>query len=106
MPGGPTGGYPATVKTAAQRALYNNLGKDEALAMKVDAAIQTNRQDGWRDNALKTRKVRQAIRLALSPTVPPDLGVKAQRSGDSTLPLDLETETDRILTIAQHQHEY
>jgi len=106
MPGGPPGGYPAAVKTAAQRALFNNLGKDEALAMKVDAAIQTNRQDGWRDNALKTRKVRQAIRLALAPSMPPNLGLAAQEVGASTPPLDLEAETDRILGIARHQHEY
>ena len=31
MPGGGPGGYPASVKTAAQRALYDNLDKDEAL---------------------------------------------------------------------------
>ncbi len=45
--------------TAAQRALYNNLGKDEALALAVDAAIQGSRQDGWRDNPMKTKRVRQ-----------------------------------------------
>jgi len=106
MPGGPTGGYPAAVKTAAQRALYNNLGKDEALAMKVDAAIQTNRQDGWRDNALKMRKVRQAIRFVLAPIIPQDLGLAAHAVGMPPPPLDLEAETDRILAIAKHQHEY
>src|SRR5450759_2840396 len=50
MPGGGPGGYPAMVKTAAQRALYNNLGRDEELALAVDAAIQCSRMDGWRGN--------------------------------------------------------
>jgi hypothetical protein len=39
------------VKTAAQRALYNNLGKDEALALAVDAAVQGSLQDGWKTNS-------------------------------------------------------
>ena len=64
MPGGGPGGYPASVKTAAQRALYDNLGKDEALALAVDAAIMGSRQDGWRDNTMKIKKVRIAIREA------------------------------------------
>ena len=65
MPGGGPGGYPASVKTAAQRALYNNLDKDEGLALAVDAAIQGSRQDGWRDNPMKTKRVRNAIKAVL-----------------------------------------
>lgn len=38
--------YPAGVKTAAQRALYNNLGKDEGLALAVDVAIMGSLQNG------------------------------------------------------------
>ena len=45
--------------------LPNNLGKDEALALAVDAAIQSSRMDGWRSNAMKTKKVRLAIRDVL-----------------------------------------
>lgn len=59
MPGGGSGGYPANVKTVAQRALYNNLGKDEELALAVDAAIQSSRMDDWRGNAMKTKRVHQ-----------------------------------------------
>jgi type I restriction enzyme R subunit len=105
-PGGEPGGFPASVKTSAQRALYNNLGKDEALALKVDAAVHANRQDGWRDNPLKTRKVRLAIRFALAPAIPPSTGVVAQAVGASATPPDLEAETDRVLDIVKHQHEY
>ena len=38
----PSGGadYPKTLKTTAQRALFDNLGKDEALALALDAEIR------------------------------------------------------------------
>ena len=65
--------------------LYNNLGRNEGLAMAVDAAIQTSRQDGWRDNAMKTKRVRLAIRDALSD------------DGDLT---------DSLLELAKHQNAY
>jgi type I restriction enzyme, R subunit len=59
---GPEGGeYPRNLDTAAQRALYDNLGRDETLALSVDAAVRSNLQDGWRTNSLKTKRVRQAI---------------------------------------------
>ena len=104
-PGGEPGGYPASVETAAQRALYNNLGKDEALTIKVDTAVHQNRQDGWRDNAMKTKKVRQAIRMVLA-VMPADSGLPAQETGGATPRPNLESETERILDIAKHQHEY
>ena len=84
MPGGGPGGYPARLKTAAQRALFNNLGKDETLALAVDVAVQGSRQDGWRTNAIKLKMVKQAIRSVL----------------------DNEELTDQILKLVKHQSEY
>ncbi|WP_407739096.1 hypothetical protein [Hyalangium sp.] len=55
------GAYPASLDTPALRALYDNLGRDEALAIRVDQAVRTRMQDGWRSNAMKTKRVRQAI---------------------------------------------
>lgn len=106
MPGGGPGGYPASMKTAAQRALYNNLGKDEALALAVDAGVNSNRMDGWRNNTIKTRKVRQAIRFVLAAALPPGSTQLARDSGDSQPVPTLDAETDRILGIVKHQHEY
>ncbi|MEW6400192.1 MAG: HsdR family type I site-specific deoxyribonuclease [Chloroflexota bacterium] len=105
-PGGKPG-YPASLDTSAKQALYNNLWQDEKLALQVDRAILDNLQDGWRDNSLKTRRVRQAIRQILMVAIPADRGLKVQ-DGDAPapLPLDLEHETDRILTLARHQHGY
>lgn len=62
---GAAGGYPPTVTTAGQQALYDNLGKDEALALAVDAAVLGSRQDSWRANIFKVRRVRSAIIDAL-----------------------------------------
>ena len=59
-------GYPSSLDSPAKRALYDNLGNDEALALKVDPAVRTSMQDGWRNNVLKTRRVRQAIKSVLN----------------------------------------
>ena len=84
MPGGGPGGYPASVRTAAQRALYNNLGKDEGLALAVDAAIMRSLQNGWKANTMKTKRVRIAIKALLN----------------------TDTLTDQILELAKHQNDY
>jgi type I restriction enzyme R subunit len=62
-PGGAA--YPKELNTQAKRALYDNLGKDEALALAVDAAVCENKQDDWRSNAVKVKKVMLAIKHAL-----------------------------------------
>ena len=77
--------YPTDINTAARRALYDNLGKDEPLAAAVDLAVLTSRQDDWRNNAMKVRKVRLAIKAALS--------------GDEAL-------TETILELVKNQHGY
>lgn len=107
MPGGGPGGYPASVKTAAQRALYNNLGKDEGLALAVDAAILGSRQDGWKSNTMKTKRVRIAISAALKAAalaVP----VKPNQFGQNMAHAEYDAEalTERILELAKHQNDY
>jgi type I restriction enzyme R subunit len=81
-----TGGqYPGTLNTRAKQALYDNLSQDEGLAIAVHEAVNTNRQDGWRDNTFKVRKVRTAIKAALN--------------GDEAL-------ADEILKVVRKQGEY
>ena len=58
--------YPVNINTAAKRALYDNLGKDEALAAAIDAAIRKIKKDDWRGNKFKEREVRNAIRANLT----------------------------------------
>jgi len=57
--------YPATLNSVAKRAFYDNLGKDEGLALAVDHAIESSRQDGWQNNSLKRKQVRLAIKAVL-----------------------------------------
>jgi type I restriction enzyme R subunit len=82
----PTSGtvYPKLLNTRAGRALYDNLGKDEQLAITLDAAIQRTKKDSWRGNKIKERELRYAIRAVLQ---------------DETL-------TNNILEIVKHQDEY
>jgi type I restriction enzyme R subunit len=83
---GPTAGaYPASLNTAARRALYDNLDRDEALALKVDQAVRTSMQDGWRGHPMKTKRVRQAIAGALG--------------GD-------DARTDGVLELVDRQNDY
>jgi type I restriction enzyme R subunit len=63
--GSSAGTYPAALDTAAKRALFDNLGRDESLALRVDRAVQDSLQDGWRTNVMKTKRVRQALAAVL-----------------------------------------
>lgn len=96
--------------------MYDNFDKDEALALAVHAAVRANRQDDWRSNPFKVKKVRNAIRDALAsdgarviggrdaakPTVvqaPPDVYVT--KSSESP-----EERVERILALVKNQDEY
>ncbi|MBP6965134.1 MAG: type I restriction endonuclease subunit R [Armatimonadetes bacterium] len=60
----PGGGadYPQAMNSTARRALYDNLGKDEALAVTLDDDIRRTKKDDWRGNRFKEKEVRNAIR--------------------------------------------
>ncbi|MBN8610109.1 MAG: type I restriction endonuclease subunit R [Deltaproteobacteria bacterium] len=79
------GAYPPSLDSTARRALYDNLDRDEALALKVDQAVRASLQDSWRGNALKTKRVRQAIAALLD--------------GD-------DARTDRTLELVKKQNDY
>jgi len=82
--------YPKSLNSAARRALFDNLGKNEELAVSLDAAILTERQDGWRGNVFKERAVRNIIREAIATyTIIPD-----------------EAEVERIFELVKNQREY
>jgi type I restriction enzyme, R subunit len=106
MPGGGPGGYPASVKTAAQRALYNNLGNDEGRALAVDAAITGSRQDGWKTNTMKTKRVRIAIRDVLVKAAAQPIAVNAANQDTAQGDYPVEVLTDQILELAKHQNDY
>jgi len=52
---------PAALDTAAKRALYNNLGQNESLAIQIDTAVVVSKSDGWRGNQAKENIIKEAI---------------------------------------------
>ncbi|MGD0886144.1 MAG: HsdR family type I site-specific deoxyribonuclease [Thermodesulfovibrionales bacterium] len=80
-----SGAYPATMNTPGKRALYDNLDRDESLALAVDQAVCDSRQDDWRSNLFKVKRVRLAIKSVFQ---------------------DDEECTDRILKLVKNQDEY
>lgn len=51
----------SSLDTPAKRALYSNLGKNESLAVKVDAAVFNSLEDDWRGHTAKENLIKQAI---------------------------------------------
>lgn len=53
--------YPESIKTPGMRALYDNLGQNEYLAIRAHKVIRENAIVGFRDNRLKQRKLIKAL---------------------------------------------
>jgi len=111
QPGGGPGGYPAAIDSAGKRALYNNLGRDATLALAIDEALQSSRQDGWRGNLMKTRRVRAAIKAVLAAHAQ-RLNEVPANTAEGTAPIyavaapDVDDVTDHVLELAKHQNDY
>jgi len=56
-----TADYPPTLSTPAERSLYDNLGRNEACAIELNAKILSTKKDGWRDHRVKLKEVRLAV---------------------------------------------
>ena len=76
---------PPALNTPGKRALFNNLGRDEALALNIDAAIRNARPDGWR--GIQARE--NVIKAALWPLLGNDVA-----------------EVERVFLIVKQQPEY
>ena len=53
--------YPPTLNSPAKRALYDNFGEDEELALELDYVIRSTKKDGWRGDDVKEREIKYAI---------------------------------------------
>ncbi len=54
--------YPENIRhSAALRALFDNCGEDETLAVTLDKAVRKSKQADFRDNEFKGRKIKQAL---------------------------------------------
>ena len=54
-------GTPEKLDTAGKRALYNNLGKNEDLALRIDDAVKNVRPDGWRGVQAREQVIKAAL---------------------------------------------
>ena len=52
---------PERLDTPGKRALYNNLGKDEELAVKIDETVRKTRPDAWRGVQAREQVIKQAL---------------------------------------------
>lgn len=77
--------YPKTLDSRAKRALFDNLNRDEKLAIELDEEIIRTKKDDWRGNKLKEREVRNAIKKLLG------------KDGE---------ELDRVFELVKNQSDY
>jgi type I restriction enzyme R subunit len=56
---------PESLVTPAQRALYNNLGEDESLALEIDKCVKESLLDDFRGNLTKERRIKASIHKVL-----------------------------------------
>ena len=59
---------PEKLNTPGKRALYNNLGNNEELALRVNEAVTKYRPDGWRGNEAKERTIKKVLYKELADT--------------------------------------
>lgn len=77
--------YPPALDTPAKRSLYDNLGKDEALAIRIDTAVRYTKKEGWVGQRFKEREVENAIRAEIG---------------------DQDFDLAALLELVKNQHEY
>jgi type I restriction enzyme R subunit len=103
--------YPKTLNTPAKRALYDNLRKNEELALAMDAAVLTSRQDDWRNNPFKVRKIRLAIKAVFEKFSAED-NATLSNEGEVMDPFadkyggSVDKLTGNILDLVKNQNEY
>jgi len=100
---GKSDGTPEILTTIAQRALYNNLGKDENLAMQIDKAVKNSKRDDWRGNLAKENLIKASIyQQLLSYQV--DTGKDI--ANELPEPYGIENKVEFIFKIIREQKEY
>lgn len=57
--------YPESLDTGGKRSLYDNLGKDEDLALAIDNAVRYTKKEGWIGNRFKEREVQIEIKKVM-----------------------------------------
>ena len=94
---------PDILKTPAQRALYNNLGKDENLAILIDKAVKISKRDDWRGNLAKEREIKASIYkelMAYSKNTNKDI------TNEPPASYNIKNKVEKIFKIIREQKEY
>lgn len=94
---------PEALVTIAQRALYNNLNNNEALAMLIDASVKNVKRDSWRGNLAKEREIKAEIYKQLA-SFSIDSGIDF--ANEEPAPYGLENKVEYIFNIIREQKEY
>lgn len=81
---GASSDIPSTLNSHGKRALYNNLGQNEELALELDAAVRKVRPDGWRGNSQKEKVIKRELYSILKN----------------------DEEVERVFSIIRNQKEY
>jgi len=81
--------YPKGLNTGAKKALYDNLGKDEKLALELHDNILHYKPDGWRGNKIKEKKVKKVIEEVLE-----------------EFNIEDKSEVEKVLDLVKNQNEY
>jgi len=81
--------YPKKLNSPAKRAFYDNLYNNEELALILDNNITIDKPDGWRGNPIKEKKVKLAIKKALS-----------------NYNITDESEVNKVFELVKNQDEY
>jgi type I restriction enzyme, R subunit len=64
QPGLEQSNYPPSIDTNGKRSLYDNLGQDEDLALRIDHAVRYTKKEGWVSNRFKEREITKVVREA------------------------------------------
>jgi type I restriction enzyme R subunit len=85
--------YPESIRhSGALRALYDNCGEDEALAIALDKAVRESKLDDFRHNEFKERKIKAALFAVIKDSYTTEGEAKA--------------EVERVYNIVVEQGEY
>ncbi|WP_417558592.1 type I restriction endonuclease subunit R [Mesoflavibacter zeaxanthinifaciens] len=94
---------PEVLKTQGQRAIYNNTGKDEHLAVQLDKAIKKAKRDGWRGNLAKEREIKAEIFKQIT-KYGAETGIDI--ANEPPEPYGIENKVEAIFNIIKAQEEY
>ena len=94
---------PSILTSSAQRALYNNLGKDENLAILIDKAVKVSKRDNWRNHLAKENEIKASIYNQLK-SYQKETG--RDIANEPPEPYGIENKVENIFKIVKEQKDY